>query len=60
MVLTFFEETKSGNTHFSGIPAIFLTTEKEGFEIREDPTNPHGKEVWRDPICLVTQVVTQI
>lgn len=23
-------------------------------------TNPLGKEVWRDPICLVTQVVTQI
>ena len=35
------------------------TTEQEGSFHCPVLANPLGKEVWRDPMCLVTQVVTQ-
>ena len=38
---------------------LAIKTDQGGFEHCPVLANSLGKEVWRDPICLVTQVVTQ-
>ena len=54
-----YQKLKTSNLPKSRRLPAFLTTEKEGFEHCPVLANPLGKEVWRDPMCLVTQVVTQ-